>query len=89
VVNGSSPNNASGLEAGTEALVLDALRKLMIGRTTVIVSHRLKMVRSADLIVFLRNGAIVERDAHQELLQRDGEYARYVEIQCRPGAIAL
>jgi ATP-binding cassette, subfamily B, bacterial len=79
----------SSLDAGTEALVLDALRRLMIGRTAVIISHRLKMVRDADLILFLRNGSILESGTHQELLQRDGAYARYLAIQSRPSGNPL
>ncbi len=65
----------SALDSESEALVQDALRKLMADRTTIVVAHRLSTVASLDRIVVLRDGTIVEDGAHEELLQQEGEYA--------------
>jgi ABC-type multidrug transport system fused ATPase/permease subunit len=65
----------SALDARTEARLLEALTRLMRGRTTLIIAHRLSMVRHADRIVVLDRGEIVELGHHEELLGRDGLYA--------------
>ncbi len=71
----------SNLDAESEALVQDALDRLMRGRTTFVVAHRLSTIRDADLIVVLADGRIVERGAHAELLAAGGEYARLLARQ--------
>jgi ATP-binding cassette subfamily B protein/subfamily B ATP-binding cassette protein MsbA len=65
----------SALDATTEASVLEAMRRLMAGRTTLMIAHRLSTVRDADRIIVLEHGAIIEDGTHQELLQRGGRYA--------------
>ena len=65
----------SALDARTEALLLDALERLMSGRITFIIAHRLSTIRHADHILVMDNGEIVEQGTHDELLERDGLYA--------------
>ncbi len=65
----------SALDSESEALVQDALHKLMAGRTTIVVAHRLSTVASLDRIVVLRDGTVAEDGTHEELLMQEGEYA--------------
>jgi ABC-type multidrug transport system fused ATPase/permease subunit len=71
----------SALDAETEASLLQALDRLMAGRTTVIIAHRLSTIRRADQILVLRDGQIVERGRHQDLIDLDGHYAHMHDIQ--------
>jgi ATP-binding cassette subfamily B protein/subfamily B ATP-binding cassette protein MsbA len=66
----------SALDVETERLLLGALERLMAGRTTLIIAHRLSTIRRADQILVMRDGQIVERGHHQQLLDRAGHYAR-------------
>jgi ATP-binding cassette subfamily B protein/subfamily B ATP-binding cassette protein MsbA len=71
----------SALDAETERLFLQALARLMRGRTTLIIAHRLSTVRHADQIVVLQHGHVVETGTHSDLLAQDGLYARLYEMQ--------
>lgn len=65
----------SALDSESERLIQDALKKLMQGRTTLVIAHRLSTVQTMDRIVVLQNGAIIEQGSHAELLKKDGVYA--------------
>ncbi|AEI62039.1 ABC transporter ATP-binding protein [Corallococcus macrosporus] len=73
----------SALDAESEALVQDALGELMKGRTTFAIAHRLSTVVSADRILVLKDGRLIEEGTHAELLRRDGYYASLVRKQTR------
>jgi subfamily B ATP-binding cassette protein MsbA len=71
----------SALDTESEALVQQALERLMSGRTCLIIAHRLSTVRNADRILAVRHGRIVEAGKHEELLARNGLYARLARSQ--------
>jgi ABC-type multidrug transport system fused ATPase/permease subunit len=74
----------SALDAESEALVQDALEKLMRGRTALVIAHRLSTVARADRVVVLEGGRVVESGAHAALMERAGIYRRLVERQLMP-----
>jgi ATP-binding cassette subfamily B multidrug efflux pump len=65
----------SSVDTHTEDKILNHLRDLMVGRTTIFISHRVSTVRNADMIVVLHGGRIVERGTHDKLLTLNGYYA--------------
>jgi ATP-binding cassette subfamily C protein CydCD len=70
----------SHLDSENERLVHQALKHLMVGRTTLMIAHRLSTVREADHLVVLDDGAVVEQGTHEALLQKAGVYARLVAM---------
>ena len=74
----------SSLDAESEALVQEALERLMKGRTTLVIAHRLSTIRRATRIVVLSDGRVVEQGTHQELLAARGMYSRLYGIQQNP-----
>ena len=74
----------SSLDAESEALVQDALQRLMEGRTSLVIAHRLSTVRNADKIAFLQDGAVKEWGSHEELMAlSDGKYRHFVAQQLK------
>ena len=73
----------SSIDSRTEAVILDALDRLMVGRTTFMIAHRLSTIRRADLILVMNQGRLVEHGTHQELLSREGLYKQLYEMQTR------
>jgi ABC-type multidrug transport system fused ATPase/permease subunit len=71
----------SSLDSESEALIQDGLRQLRRGRTTFVIAHRLSTIRSADQILVLEGGEIVERGTHEELLEADGRYRQLYDKQ--------
>jgi len=73
----------SSLDSESEAFIQDGLRSLRRGRTTFVIAHRLSTIRSADQILVLEQGEIVERGTHEELLARGGRYRQLYDKQYR------
>jgi subfamily B ATP-binding cassette protein MsbA len=71
----------SHLDSNSEKLVQDALQNLLKDKTAIIIAHRLSTVQFADEIVVLREGSIIEKGSHQQLMQLNGEYKKLVDLQ--------
>lgn len=71
----------SSIDSRTEAVILDALDRLMTGRTTFMIAHRLSTVRHSDLILVLNQGELVEQGTHEQLLEQNGLYAQLHSLQ--------
>ncbi|KAF9626088.1 hypothetical protein IFM89_030756 [Coptis chinensis] len=71
----------SALDAGSESFVQEALDRLMVGRTTVVVAHRLCTIRNVDTIAVLQQGQVVETGTHEELIAKAGAYASLIRFQ--------
>ncbi|MBM3925065.1 MAG: ABC transporter ATP-binding protein [SAR202 cluster bacterium] len=77
-------DSTSSVDAQTDYMLHRALQEATRNRTTFIITHRLNAIRDADMIVVFREGQVVERGTHEELLARGGEYADIYEYQLRP-----
>lgn len=71
----------SALDSASEQLVQEALDRLMVNRTAVVIAHRLSTVRKADKIVVIQDGQIIEEGNHESLTALDGAYAKFVDLQ--------
>ena len=71
----------SSIDTRTELKIQDAFGRLMAGRTTFIVAHRLSTIRQADVILVMRDGHIVEQGRHEELMAKGGFYAKLYNSQ--------
>jgi len=73
----------SSIDAKTESVILDALDRLMVGRTTFIVAHRLSTIRNAEKILVINHGELIEQGSHEELLQLGGLYKQLHDMQTK------
>jgi subfamily B ATP-binding cassette protein MsbA len=73
----------SALDTESERLVQEALDRLMVGRTAIVIAHRLSTVKNADRILVLDEGKLVEDGNHEQLMAMDGLYAHLYKIQYR------
>ena len=71
----------ANIDTETETLITQALARLMDGRTTIMVAHRLSTIQHADKIIVMHHGEIKESGTHQELLVKDGLYKKLYELQ--------
>jgi subfamily B ATP-binding cassette protein MsbA len=76
---------STGLDAASERLVFQALDRLMRGKTSIVIAHRLATIRSADVIFVVKDGEIAERGDHENLLRQGGLYAELHDLQFRGG----
>jgi len=77
-------DSTSSVDTETEYLIQQALDRLMEGRTTFVIAHRLSTVRRADLILVMENGQIVQRGTHEQLLHDEGLYREIYKLQLKP-----
>lgn len=71
----------SALDSESEILVQEALQKVMQNRTSIVIAHRLSTIKDADIIVVLDKGKVVEIGSHNQLLDKDGQYRKFVDMQ--------
>lgn len=78
----------SSVDTATEALIQDALEKMLKGRTSIIIAHRLSTIRHVDRIIVLHKGQVIEDGSHEELLARQGAYHRLYHLQFAEQGVA-
>ena len=80
----------SGLDSASEQTVIEALDRLMQGKTSIVIAHHLNSIRHADIIFVIKDSELVEQGTHEELLAADGLYAELHKIQNSesPGKLA-
>ena len=71
----------SSLDTESESLIQDGLQSLRVGRTTLVIAHRLSTIRSADQIIVMEVGRVLERGSHDELLDAGGRYQELWQLQ--------
>ena len=76
-------DSTSSVDTETEEAIWEALDRLMQGRTTFVIAHRIQTVMRADLILVLEHGRIVQRGTHQDLLAQPGIYRQIFDVQAR------
>ena len=74
----------SSIDTRTEAHIQDAFAGMMAGRTSFVVAHRLSTIQSADVILMMENGQVIEQGTHEQLLAKNGAYARLYRSQFAP-----
>jgi len=77
----------SALDTEAEALVQDALNKLMKGKTSIVIAHRLSTVQDCDVIIAMRSGKVIEKGTHEELIEKKGMYYKLAKKQMEFGNI--
>lgn len=77
----------SSLDSLSEALIQEALQRVMKGRTSIVIAHRLSTILAADLILVMENGRVVERGTHEQLLTQAGLYQMLYETQFKPKGV--
>ena len=77
----------SSVDTATERKIQEAFARLMEGRTSFVIAHRLSTIRSADQILVVNGGRIIERGTHEELLAAEGYYANLYNSQFRSGLV--
>lgn len=82
-------DSTSSVDTQTEYLIQQALADVMKGRTTLVIAQRLRTVRNADLILVMRDGVLVERGKHEELIEQDGTYRQIYDLELRDQEEAL
>ena len=82
-------DSTSSVDTQTEHLIRQALNTVMQGRTTFVIAHRLSSVKNADMVIVIKDGRIVQRGTHNELVQIPGPYQDIDELQLRPQELAL
>ena len=75
------------MDTASEKVVMDALEKLMQGRTVITIAHRLSTIRSADKIIVIKDGVVIEEGSHDELIEKKQFYAELYYNQARQATV--